>query len=167
MAFLQILSGKMNGRKFEIDRDKIIVGRSHDNVVSIDALSVSSEHCAILREGRKYTLRDLNSTNGTYLNDVKITEYRLSPKDVIKVGDIEIKFDGNDVVPPSSRSGPPTDTAVTIKKPSVSSAQPIGVSSPFRTRRNTKFIWIVTIIMIGIFGIAASAWLIYFIIHQK
>ncbi len=99
MAYLKILSGERKGERIEIDRDKIIIGRASDNVVHIDDPSVSGHHCCILREGRKFTLQDMDSTNGTLLNKVRVKEYRLSPQDIIQTGAIELLFDGKDVDP--------------------------------------------------------------------
>ena len=71
MAFLRIIAGSQKGQKFEIDRDKVVIGRAPENVVAVDDAAMSGQHCAVLREGRKYTLKDLDSTNGTRLNNDK------------------------------------------------------------------------------------------------
>lgn len=162
MAFLKIMSGNMKGQKFEIDRDKIIIGRSPDNVVSLDDLSVSSKHCSVLREGRKFTIRDLGSTNGTRLNNVKVTKYRLSPKDIIMAGSVAIMFDGDDVEPnerppiPATIAGLPTRSFA-----SAGASSPIGVSSVFGAQRNSKGMWIVVIAIVGILALAALGWFLF------
>jgi pSer/pThr/pTyr-binding forkhead associated (FHA) protein len=83
MAFLRIMSGDVKGKKFDVDRDEVVVGRAPENVVTIEDPAVSSHHCAVLRAGKRFTLKDMNSTNGTRLNNVLVKEHRLSPKDVI------------------------------------------------------------------------------------
>ena len=153
MATLRILSGNQKGEKFEIDRDMIIIGRSSKNVVSIDDPSVSGEHCAILREGRKFTIRDMNSTNGTRLNDVPITEYRLSPKDVIRAGNIDIQIEGKDIdaAPTSNTFTHPEDTQVTVRM-DTAQHQPSVDSGPsvFETKKETRKTWILIFSMIGV-----------------
>ncbi|OVE75140.1 hypothetical protein BVX97_05715 [bacterium E08(2017)] len=145
MAFLQIISGDNKGQKFEIDRDRVVIGRSHDNLIAIDSPSVSGSHCEIVRDGRKFTLRDLDSTNGTRLNEVKIREYRLSPKDIITVGDIQIKFDGPDVeAADTSKAEAIPDTQVTVRMSATTQRQTMNTTAlPFTKKKDNKTIWIV------------------------
>ena len=162
MAFLKIMSGDKKGQKFEIDRDEIIIGRAAENVVSLDDPAVSTRHCAVLRQGRKFTIKDLNSTNGTRLNNIALKEYRLSPKDVITVGAIDIMFDGDDVEPfesPKSASGP--QVTVRLGPPS-GSASPIGSGSAFGTKKDNRFVWY---IVMGVVSLAAVVALVWFLVR--
>lgn len=162
MAFLKIMSGDKKGQKFEIDRDEIVIGRAAENVVSLDDPAVSTRHCAVLRAGRKFTIKDLNSTNGTRLNNIALKEYRLSPKDVITVGAIDIMFDGEDVEPfesPKSASGP----QVTVRMgPPSGSASPIGSGSGFGTKKDNRFVWY---IVMGVVSLAAVVALVWFLVR--
>ena len=99
MAFIKILTGERKGTRIDIDRDEIVFGRAPDNLVVLKDESISSKHCAIIRNGRKFVIRDLGSTNGTCLNDVEIQEHQLSPKDTISVGSVGVLFDGDDIDP--------------------------------------------------------------------
>ena len=111
MAFIKIVSGDSKGTRVDIDRDEVVLGRAADNLVVLTDASVSGKHCAVIRRGRQFLLRDLGSTNGTRLNDVTITEHQLSPGDVFMAGDVELAFDGDDAeayVPPGQAQAEPT-----------------------------------------------------------
>jgi pSer/pThr/pTyr-binding forkhead associated (FHA) protein len=111
MAFIKIVSGDSKGTRVEIDRDEVVLGRAADNVVVLTDASVSGKHCAVIRSGRQFLLRDLGSTNGTRLNGVTITEHQLSPGDAFSAGDVEFSFDGEDVdayLPVAQPQGEPT-----------------------------------------------------------
>lgn len=149
MAYLQFLSGKDKDRRVEIDSDETLMGRSSDNEVVLDDGAVSSRHCAVVRDGQKYSLRDLGSTNGTRLNGEVAHELRIKPKDIIQVGAIELLFDGDDVEVDESvpRTEPRIDPAPTIVMSSHlagAGGRPKGgaVSAGFGTRRNARGIWI-------------------------
>jgi pSer/pThr/pTyr-binding forkhead associated (FHA) protein len=163
MAFLHIVSGEHKGQKFEIDRDRVVIGRSHDNLVCIDSPSISGSHCEIVRDGRKFTLRDLDSTNGTRLNDIKVKEYRLSPKDVITTGDIQIRFDGPDVeAAETSKADAIPDTQVTVRMGATTQRQSMDSTAlPFRKKKDSKFLWITLGILVVILAVAAGAWFIF------
>ena len=161
MAFLKIMSGDKKGQKFEIDRDEVVIGRAVENVVSLDAPAVSTRHCAVLREGRKFTVKDMNSTNGTRLNNITLKEYRLSPKDIITVGAVDIMFDGDDVEPfePPKEATSPQIT-VRLGPPS-GSASPIGNGSAFGTKKDARFVWYVVMGVVVLAAVAALLWFLF------
>ena len=87
MAKLVILSAGMTGRSHELKVDKTTIGRVEDNLFQISEPSVSSHHCEVLLKGGEVFVKDLNSTNGTYINGQRITgERELRPNDEITVG---------------------------------------------------------------------------------
>ena len=62
------------------------IGRAEENDIVIDNLAVSGYHARIDRAGDTYILTDLQSTNGTFVNDKKIVSYRLRHKDKVTIG---------------------------------------------------------------------------------
>src|SRR5690242_14650627 len=70
----------------------VIIGRSSKSDVQIDQESVSRNHAKIMNTGKSIILRDLGSTNGTYVNDQLIDEYVLRDGDFIKIGRTIFKF---------------------------------------------------------------------------
>ena len=159
MAFVKVLSGKAKGRRIDIDRDDIVIGRSHGTVLMLEDSSVSGEHCAIRRNGRKFTLYDLGSTNGTRLNNANVTEHQLSPKDIIGVGSIELLFDGDDVDGYEPVGISEEDTQVAVKLPPTRSVQSVPVA--FDTHKSSRRVWTTVAALMGVFLLAAAAIFLY------
>src|SRR3954467_7237531 len=91
-ACLVVIYGLELGRKFNLDSPNVIIGRSSKSEVQIDQESVSRNHAKIINTGKSIILRDLGSTNGTYVNDQLIDEYVLRDGDFIKIGRTIFKF---------------------------------------------------------------------------
>src|SRR6185503_10172455 len=85
-ACLVVIYGLELGKKFNLNRPQIIIGRSSKADIQIDQEAVSRNHCKIINTGNAIMLRDMGSTNGTYVNDEMIDEYVLRDGDFIKVG---------------------------------------------------------------------------------
>jgi pSer/pThr/pTyr-binding forkhead associated (FHA) protein len=73
-------------KQIETDKSEITIGRGNHNDIIIDNLAVSKEHAAIVKLADGYGLVDLESTNGTLLNDKDIKKAALAPQDMITVG---------------------------------------------------------------------------------
>ena len=67
MAKLVILNQGMTGRIFDLNVERTTVGRVEDNTFQIADGSVSSHHAEILLQGSDIIVKDLNSTNGTFI----------------------------------------------------------------------------------------------------
>jgi predicted component of type VI protein secretion system len=93
MAKLVVLSAAMAGRTHELKVDKTTIGRVEDNTFQIAEPSVSSHHCEIFMQGSDAVVKDLNSTNGTYINGEKIIEGVLKPGQVLRLGQIELRLE--------------------------------------------------------------------------
>ena len=143
MPHIIIMSGDRKGDRIEIDRDTVSVGRASDNAVLLDDPSCSGHHLSIIRDGKKYSVRDHVSTNGTFLNDQRIIEGRIKPKDKIVAGEVELLFDGEDVeIETPQSTAPPTARIAAVKPGAAVRPAPIGDSSPFGARRSHRGIWI-------------------------
>jgi hypothetical protein len=91
---LVITSGPGSGRVFNLNPDvTTCLGRAKLNDVVVEDIAVSSEHCRIRPDGAGFTLHDLKSTNGTYVNDKKVvTHHALNAGDVITIGETHLLF---------------------------------------------------------------------------
>jgi hypothetical protein len=70
------------------------IGRAATNVVVIDDAFASNEHALLIRKGTQWLLEDLQSRNGTLLNDVPLLETAVvTPSDVITIGDTRLKIE--------------------------------------------------------------------------
>jgi hypothetical protein len=68
------------------------IGRHPDNDILIDNPAVSSHHAKITREENKFYIEDLNSTNGTFLNGLKIVKAEIHHKDNIQIVQHVLEF---------------------------------------------------------------------------
>lgn len=92
MAKLVVLSAGMNGRTHDLNVEKTTIGRVEDNTFQIADPSVSSHHAEVILQGSDVLFRDLNSTNGSFLNGEKITESILKPGQTLRLGQIELQL---------------------------------------------------------------------------
>jgi predicted component of type VI protein secretion system len=117
MAKLVLLSAGLAGRIHELKVDKTTIGRVEDNTFQIPEPSVSSHHCEVLLRGTEVVVRDLNSTNGTYINGEKITEAPLKPGQVLRLGQIEMRLETDAVGATPTGASAPAPTPTPMKKP--------------------------------------------------
>jgi pSer/pThr/pTyr-binding forkhead associated (FHA) protein len=94
MAKLVILTQGLTGRAHELSVDRTTIGRVEDNLFQIAEASVSSHHCEVHLRGDEVLIRDLNSTNGTFINNEKITESVLKAGQTLRLGNVELKLEG-------------------------------------------------------------------------
>ncbi len=69
------------------------IGRLPDNTLVIDNPAVSSHHACVFRDGDAFVVEDLESTNGTYVNEARVTRHTLRNGDVLLVGKHKLVFD--------------------------------------------------------------------------
>ena len=102
----------MTGRTHDLKTDKTTIGRVEDNTFQIAEPSVSSHHCEVLVRGNDVIVKDLNSTNGTYINGEKITEGPLKPGQILRLGQIEMRLETDATPAPAASKKPLTQTMV-------------------------------------------------------
>jgi pSer/pThr/pTyr-binding forkhead associated (FHA) protein len=93
MARLVVLSEGFTGLSHELKAEKVNVGRVEGNAFQIAEASVSSHHCEIVKQGEDYLVRDLNSTNGTFIDGEPITEAVLKPGHLLRIGQVEVRLE--------------------------------------------------------------------------
>jgi diguanylate cyclase (GGDEF)-like protein len=91
-ACLVVIYGADMGKRYALDRPQIIIGRSSSADIQVDQEAVSRNHCKVLNLGEHVLIRDLESTNGTYVNDEAVKERVLQDGDLVKVGSCILKF---------------------------------------------------------------------------
>ncbi|MEO8704310.1 MAG: FHA domain-containing protein, partial [Kofleriaceae bacterium] len=94
-------------QKWTFDKEEIRIGSMDDNDVVISDDTVSRYHCRIAQEDSGYVLVDQRSTNGTFINKVRVREAFLKPGSIVSVGQSQLRFNAREeevaIVP--SRSG--------------------------------------------------------------
>lgn len=92
-ARLLIIQGSQKGKEFQLDENGVTLGRGQEADMFFGDPEASREHARVDWEGERFALMDLGSSNGTYLNGVKIVgPEKLSPGDLITVGETVIEF---------------------------------------------------------------------------
>lgn len=93
-ASLQVRQGAAGPSYLPLRKQITTIGRGPANDVTVDDRKASRRHCQIRRAGSHFTLEDLDSVNGTFLNGQRTTEAQLNDGDVIGVGEAELAFQG-------------------------------------------------------------------------
>ncbi len=134
MARLVILTGSANATH-ELAEELITIGRAEDSVVRIGDPSVSGRHAQIELSGDACMLRDLGSTNGTFVNGQQISEHQLRGGDRIRFGRIDARFE-SDV---TGEAQPLPELSEIAAETATSSARPADFAnaSPFPRKKET------------------------------
>jgi pSer/pThr/pTyr-binding forkhead associated (FHA) protein len=94
MARLVVLSEGFTGLSHELQAEKTSIGRvPEDNTFTIAEPSVSSHHCEILKKGEEFHVKDLGSTNGTFINGDQVTQAALKPGQILRLGQVELRLE--------------------------------------------------------------------------
>jgi Protein of unknown function (DUF3662)/FHA domain len=82
-----------DGRSFAVGDEPLIIGRSPDVAVVVNDSNVSRQHAEVWRTAEGVAIRDLQSTNGTYVNGHRISAVSLSPRDDVTVGTLHFRIE--------------------------------------------------------------------------
>jgi pSer/pThr/pTyr-binding forkhead associated (FHA) protein len=150
-----ILTTEAQGKvAYEFAEGSITIGRAPDNMIVIDDPSVSNRHATMELTGETYRLKDLESTNGTKVNGVPITETVLRFDDRIRFGAIEARYE------PEVRGSQPLPELQSIEvKPAESSAAPPGFGNASPYQRASMSRDRARLAVLGIAAIAAVTFL--------
>ncbi len=89
---LVTIYGRDLGKQYPLGEAETVIGRGAENLIMIDMDNVSRRHARVLNRKDGYYLEDLDSTNGTYVNDLEVKFERLRNADLIKIGGAILKF---------------------------------------------------------------------------
>jgi pSer/pThr/pTyr-binding forkhead associated (FHA) protein len=91
-ALLVVLRGPNAGSRFLLDSDFTSAGRHPDSDIFLDDVTVSRRHAEFYRHGDRFTVRDVGSLNGTYVNRERIEEAELFGGDEVQIGKFRLLF---------------------------------------------------------------------------
>jgi two-component system, cell cycle response regulator len=80
------------GKRFALSRNEVVLGRGSDCDIQVDRDSVSRRHARVFRNTDQWMVEDLQSTNGSYVNDVPVQNSMLRDADFLKIGAAIFKF---------------------------------------------------------------------------
>ena len=114
MASLRFLGGALQDQDIELTADPMTVGRSSSCQIQVTDAGVSSKHAKVWCENNVFIVKDLGSTNGTFVNDKDVDEEQLSDGDVVRFGHTKAKFVGDDRLKDSDISVETDNHVVTL-----------------------------------------------------
>ena len=91
-AMVRIMQGKEKGMEFMINDSPTFIGRDKLAMIPLSDQRISRQHVAIFYQKHRFNIKDLGSTNGTFLNGAKITESPLKHGDMFQMGDTVCQF---------------------------------------------------------------------------
>ena len=94
VGWFVVLSGLQQGEDFRVREGPNIIGSASDADIVLRDEAISGKHASLRYKDQKFTITDLDSTNGTYLNDRSdpIAREELKDNDVVRVGSVTLKF---------------------------------------------------------------------------
>ena len=91
-ALLVVKRGPNAGSRFLLDQPTTSAGRHPDSDIFLDDVTVSRKHAVFTREGDTFSVRDVGSLNGTYVNRERIDEAVLQTGDEVQIGKFRLVF---------------------------------------------------------------------------
>ena len=91
-ALVVRVGGGIAGERFALGAERTLIGRSPECDVFLDDVTVSRRHAELLQEGERFTIRDLGSLNGTFVNRHRVEAVELHDDDEVQVGKYRLTF---------------------------------------------------------------------------
>ena len=104
MSSLYVIRGKDQGKRFELTMDHATVGRDRSNWIQLHDTEVSRKHAELRRSGNSFSIHDLESSNGTFVNSQPVAERLLKSGDRVQVGGSVMIFTSSSISPPRNLS---------------------------------------------------------------
>ena len=166
MPKLVCLTAGFTDRVFDVPSEKASIGRLDDNRFSIAEPSVSSHHCEVWVKGDDIVVKDLSSTNGTFINEAQLAadkETPLRPGQTLRLGQVEFRYETGkrqtDQPRPTVKIGDAAGSATTViaKKNSQFGKKTNNTNKIFLAVGAVLFVVIVALLVIAFSGLGKSA----------
>jgi hypothetical protein len=92
VGMLVVRHGPNAGSSYRLEKPSIAIGRHPDSDIFLDDITVSRRHVVVEHNGEGYTLRDVGSLNGTYVNRVRVDAAPLQNGDEVQIGRYRLSF---------------------------------------------------------------------------
>jgi two-component system NtrC family sensor kinase len=94
---LFVIQGRDQGQRFQLDEPEVSIGRISENAIQLHDTEVSRKHAQLELNGEQieYVLRDLNSSNGTFVNGKAVRKARLHSGDQVQLGRTLLLYTGS------------------------------------------------------------------------
>ncbi|MEX0613523.1 MAG: ATP-binding protein [Pirellulales bacterium] len=94
MPSLFVIQGRDQGSRFRLDDARVMIGRGTSNAVQLHDTEISREHAELHRSGNVFVIRDLGSSNGTFVNGQQVKEQELASGDQLQLGRTLLLYTG-------------------------------------------------------------------------
>jgi pSer/pThr/pTyr-binding forkhead associated (FHA) protein len=94
-AMIVIARGPQKGSRFLITSNGVAIGRSAESAIFLDDVTVSRSHAMIVKDGKNFVLKDAGSLNGSYINNISVSEHTLVSGDEFQIGKFHLLFIGS------------------------------------------------------------------------
>jgi predicted component of type VI protein secretion system len=168
MAKLVVLSEGLTGKSCELKAERTTVGRMDDNTFQIPEGSVSSHHCEVWLRGKDVVVKDLNSTNGTFVNGERVaTEAHVKPGQILRLGQIEMRLETGEAAASTKKQFDQTRVIGGVKVGDFEQgARPVfDKDSPFAKKSNKTAVIFITIGIVLAFIILVFLFIAYQKLH--
>lgn len=91
-AYLEIAGSGEKDRVFELREKAVIIGRSTECDIRLGVQNVSRNHARVLLHDEEYLIEDLESTNGVFVNGIRVLKCVLRNNDQIEIGGVKLMF---------------------------------------------------------------------------
>ncbi len=152
-------------RDYPFGKKSLTIGRFDDNNIVLDDSSVSGYHARIDKRGVDFILTDLQSTNGTTLNDTHIVSHKLTHGDRVMIGEHALLFVGTEMAKAYAEEKALDLNKTTIRAPSerrMRVPEPTTIKNnkitTTKAKRRTRF-WTHAPVLASLFLLTAGLWL--------
>ncbi len=132
MSRLVVITEGLAGSSYELGTRWVTIGRADNNAFQIVETSVSSQHCEVLLCGNELVVRDLRSTNGTFIGGKTVSEAVLQAGQILRLGQVELRLE---VSPPAARAAAAANPPATADVSSPAPAKKSGTQAGQKTYR--------------------------------
>src|SRR3569832_993284 len=144
MPSLIFLAGPTAGRRYKLGEGEYVIGRRSDCLIFVPDMRVSRQHARLWRDGEQWSLEDLGSNNGTYINGIRLqAATQLRHDDEITIANNKIRVEANE--PISEGPKHPEGNIVTIVD--------VASNSLIRPRDESSFCWLL-LFLCGLFCVS-------------
>jgi hypothetical protein len=91
-AYLEITGSEEKDGIFELSEREVVIGRSSECDIQLGVQNVSRKHARVLLQNEEYLIEDLESTNGVFVNGIKVVKCVLRNNDQIEIGGVKLVF---------------------------------------------------------------------------
>ena len=163
MPRLVVLSEGLTGRTHELKAEKVTIGRLEDNSFQIPHPSVSSHHCEVFLKDAEVWVKDLGSTNGSFVGGERISEAPLKPSQILRVGQVDMRLESEGGAPQKRVIDHTQVIPQGIKLNELDQTARVATNPGFekKTNKGPKIFLVIAIIV----GLSIVAWLVRILIN--